>query len=117
MEPRAHLVTCGQRGDPFDLSLQVIRERHPRLGCPSFDLAVHGVRHVSNLNHLRHVHSMRACESHVNTTGESGSFTLSKIAAATAFSDEANYSATSRISPIPPFTSSRIVTGAGSWAG
>jgi hypothetical protein len=55
-----------------DLSIGSVRLQpdQPPLGSPdhfpSLDLAVHGIRHVSDLNHLGHVHRMVACAAHVN---------------------------------------------------
>src|SRR2546428_2516476 len=49
-----------------NLLQQVVRQRRASHCRPGFQLAMKLVRHVSKLNHLRHVENIVACASHVN---------------------------------------------------
>ena len=48
-------------GEPFEFAQQVVGERLAAFRRPHFERAMQPVRHVPDLNHLRHVISMRTC--------------------------------------------------------
>ncbi len=60
-------------GGPPDLSQQALRQRHSGQGGPRLQFTVQHVRHISDLDHFRHVISIVACVAHVHkrTAGSS----------------------------------------------
>ena len=64
-----HALVKFVEGRPFghmaDFAQQVVRQRHARFRGSRFERAVQSVRHVAQLNHLRHAISIFACAEHV----------------------------------------------------
>jgi hypothetical protein len=64
-KPGQHLLARGPRSETFKFGQEIVGECPTRVGCSGLELAVQRVGDVADLNHLRYVASMRACESHV----------------------------------------------------
>src|SRR4051794_3036084 len=70
MQALAQLLHRRALGEPSDFREQKIRQRHAGHRGASLQRAVHGVRHIADLNHFRHALNMLTCESHVNRSAE-----------------------------------------------
>src|SRR5262245_46575561 len=62
---REQLCARGTLRDSFELGEEVVRKRAALQRRARFEPSMHGIWHVADLDHLRHVYSMFACAAHV----------------------------------------------------
>ncbi len=60
------LVDRWQGGQLLDLGAEVIRQAQAGLGGSHLERAMHAIRDIPDLDHLRHVHSIMTCGLHVS---------------------------------------------------
>lgn len=56
-------------GDSFDFCQQIIRQGHSSHSSPGLQDAMQSIRHISQLNHLRHAANVLSCFPPVNLAG------------------------------------------------
>src|SRR5262245_23341422 len=62
---REQLCARGTLRDSFELGEEVVRKRAALQRRARLEPSMHGIWHVADLDHLRHVYSMFACAAHV----------------------------------------------------
>jgi hypothetical protein len=66
LQTGSQLIKRRSLGYMTNLAEQVVGERHARQRRTRFEPTMQRIRHITNLNHRRHVQNINACGSHVN---------------------------------------------------